>query len=109
MQALSAVIYMSYFTSVLYIVLGLPLALNWVKPNAWYGIRIKKTFESLDAWYSVNSLGGKAFIVAGVASLVMISLLHRYWSVDLLVKALVMISIPLVLVVVGIIYAIKEG
>lgn len=46
--------------------LGVPLALNLVPPNRFYGFRTQTTFASLEAWYQVNFMTGLALIAAGL-------------------------------------------
>jgi uncharacterized membrane protein len=51
----------------LLVVLGIPLALNWVPQNPVYGIRTAKTFASREVWYAANRLAGLNGAVAGIA------------------------------------------
>jgi hypothetical protein len=48
------------------IALGVPLALEKVPPNCWYGYRVSR-FVMTDekAWYEVNRGGGRQLIFAG--------------------------------------------
>lgn len=70
---------MPFVISIAFVVLGAPLALRAVRPNRWYGVRTSKTLTDLQIWYDVNSTGGKALIVAGIASLVSLILLDYFW------------------------------
>jgi uncharacterized membrane protein len=54
------------------IALGIPLALNKIKPNSFYGFRIAKTFNDESVWYRVNAFTGKAFIGSGAATIVLL-------------------------------------
>ena len=47
----------------LFIVIAIPLVQRKVKMNRWYGIRIKKAFESDDNWYQINAYAGKRLIL----------------------------------------------
>lgn len=47
----------------LIIVLAVPLVQRKIKRNRWYGIRIKKAFESDDNWYQINAYAGKRFVL----------------------------------------------
>ncbi len=47
----------------LFIMLAVPLVQRKVKMNRWYGVRIKKAFESDDNWYQINAYAGKRFIL----------------------------------------------
>lgn len=42
------------FSGVLQIVLSIPLIRGRVRPNALYGLRIKRTLENADLWYAAN-------------------------------------------------------
>jgi hypothetical protein len=41
------------------------LYLGKIKPNLWYGFRIRKTLENLDIWYPVNKFGAGWMMVSG--------------------------------------------
>lgn len=49
-------------------VLGIPLALNLVPPNRFYGFRTSTALSSSDAWYLINFATGLALISAGALS-----------------------------------------
>lgn len=65
------------------IVIGvsLPLAMRKVKMNDFYGIRIKKSFESKDNWYAINEYGGKQLILWSIPMLVA-GVLSMFLTVD---------------------------
>ncbi len=59
--------------TVMYVVLGLlmsglsvPLILNRVKPNPWYGFRVPKTLSDPDIWYKANHYAGVRLFAAGL-------------------------------------------
>lgn len=66
-------------TSVLAVLIFLPLWLGRVKMNWLYGVRITKAFESDELWLEINRYGGRLFVI---------------WSVLLLVIGIVSIIIP---------------
>lgn len=43
--------------------ISLPLVLGKIGMNAWYGVRIPKSFVSEDNWYKINRHGGLWLIV----------------------------------------------
>lgn len=43
--------------------ISIPLVKHKIKMNHFYGIRIKKSFESENNWYKINEYGGKQFII----------------------------------------------
>jgi hypothetical protein len=50
----------------LFIATAVPLVQGRVKPNPWYGFRVRKTLENLEIWYAVNAYFGRRFAVAGL-------------------------------------------
>jgi len=50
--------------------LGIPLALGKVPPNAWYGFRTAKTLSSAAIWYPANRSAGIDFIIVGIVIVV---------------------------------------
>ncbi len=55
--------------AVMVIVGALPLYLGLVGPNQLYGIRFPESFQSEANWYRINSYGGAALLVWGLATL----------------------------------------
>jgi len=51
--------------SLLLIALAIPLAMDKIKPNFWYGFRTPRTLKDPDIWYKVNNFFGKRMIIAG--------------------------------------------
>jgi uncharacterized membrane protein len=49
-----------------FIAIGIPLALERVPPNHWYGFRTVKTFSNQTIWYAANRVAGIDLIIAGV-------------------------------------------
>jgi hypothetical protein len=49
-----------------FIAIGIPLALERVPPNHWYGFRTAKTFSNQTIWYAANRVAGIDLIIAGV-------------------------------------------
>jgi uncharacterized membrane protein len=47
--------------------LSLPLILNKIPPNKWYGVRIPKAFHSDENWYQINQYGGKVLFCWSLA------------------------------------------
>ncbi len=57
--------------------LGFPLALKLIPPGGAYGFRTAKSLESLEAWYSMNFVGGIGLTIAGLLSLAFVYSLHK--------------------------------
>jgi len=50
----------------LFIAVSVPLIRGRVKPNPWYGFRVRKTLSDSDTWYAVNAYFGRRFAVVGL-------------------------------------------
>lgn len=51
------------------IALCIPLALQKVKPNGWYGFRTPKTLSNEKIWYEANRVAGIDLTIAGVLTI----------------------------------------
>jgi uncharacterized membrane protein len=51
-------------------VLGIPLILQKVPPNEWYGFRTAKTLSDERIWYPINKLMGYDLLAVGFAIIV---------------------------------------
>ena len=56
---------------------AVPLTLNLVPPNRFYGYRTATTLSSLDAWYQINFATGLAMIAAGIVGGIAVLLLDQ--------------------------------
>ena len=86
-------------------ILAVPMILQRVKPNVWYGFRTRKTLSDESVWYSANQYAGKALLLAG--SVIVVGAMVLYWVAssaeyeavldDLLLSVLwlIVLSIPL--------------
>lgn len=50
----------------LFVGVAVPLVQGKVKPNPWYGVRVRKTLENPEIWYAVNAYFGRRFAVIGL-------------------------------------------
>jgi uncharacterized membrane protein len=48
------------------IVLSIPLALRWIPPNRFFGLRIPSTCADESVWYDANALNGRHLLVLGL-------------------------------------------
>ena len=53
------------------ILVAIPLVLQRVPPNLWYGFRTRTTLSDRDIWYRANYLGGAALLYSGIVALVL--------------------------------------
>jgi len=56
---------------VLFIVTGVPFAVNLIKPNRIGGVRTRKTLSDPRIWYLANSYCGRAYILHGSITIVL--------------------------------------
>jgi uncharacterized membrane protein len=54
------------FAPIVIIALSIPLILEWVPRNWFYGLRTRRTLSSDQLWYPANKVGGIATAIAGV-------------------------------------------
>jgi hypothetical protein len=59
---------------------SIPLVMNKIKMNSFYGVRIPKAFLSEENWYKINAYGGKQLII---------------WSIPVIISGIVSFFIPL--------------
>lgn len=48
-----------------FIGISIPLVLEKIPPNPWYGFRVSKTMSNKEIWYKANKYMGKDFILLG--------------------------------------------
>lgn len=65
-------------TSLILMAIAIPLVLQKVKPNRWYGVRTARTMNDEGLWYRANRLYGKAILIAGVAFFVLSAILGNW-------------------------------
>ena len=54
------------FASAVFISISIPLILEKVPPNDWYGFRVAKTFASERVWYIANREAGYNMLYLGI-------------------------------------------
>lgn len=57
--------------NLLFAALSIPLIMNRIPPNRWYGVRTRKTISGPNVWYPANAYGGKCLIASSVVSMVL--------------------------------------
>lgn len=90
---------------VLFVLLGIPLALDKVPPNSLYGFRTPKTQSGPGIWYPANRFAGGSLIVAGAAVAILTALMptltgHRF-VLTMIADDVVVLSALSVVVVLG--------
>ena len=65
-------------TRLILMAIAIPLLLQKVKPNRWYGIRTARTRNDDELWYRANRLYGMAMLTAGVVFFVLSAILGNW-------------------------------
>lgn len=66
---------------VLFLAVSIPLVKNWVTMNRFYGVRIKKAYESEENWYKLNNFFGKRLLFWSII-LICISISNYFITID---------------------------
>jgi uncharacterized membrane protein len=51
---------------ILLALISLPMIARKIKPNPFYGYRVRKTLENPEIWYDVNEYSGRQLFAAGI-------------------------------------------
>ncbi|MCO5196653.1 MAG: SdpI family protein [Anaerolineae bacterium] len=94
----------------LLVAVAIPLIRGKIKPNSWYGFRVRATLDNPDVWYPVNAYAGKRLLALGVVSIVFSVLIPLIWpsiTLDAYAVAVTVIWIGgmLLILIVGMRYA----
>ena len=94
---------------ILYIIIGVPLLFEKVKPNWLYGFRLPKTLSNDEIWYKSNKYVGREFIVAGIVvvfgSLFLLVFKSSFSIIEITWMGASLLTIPLIVVLIkGVIY-----
>jgi hypothetical protein len=84
----------------LIIAVSIPLILEKVPRNHWYGFRTPKTLSSDAVWYPANKIGGKYFVVAGLIQLAAMGIVWLISADAVLSYGGPVVAIPLLIAVV---------
>jgi hypothetical protein len=92
----------SGITGVLFLGLGLPLAMRKVQPNRWYGYRVSRyQLEDDDIWYAINRKGGLHLVYAGILCLMLAAVSSLYiGKLGVQLAMLILLSVILVVFIV---------
>jgi len=67
--------YMELGFGAFFAVIALPLILEKIGPNPFYGFKTKKTFSNKEIWYKANKYLGKTLLAAGLVVMVLSAVL----------------------------------
>ncbi|HKV55306.1 MAG TPA: SdpI family protein [Candidatus Binataceae bacterium] len=87
-------IFVTFVAAIVLIVVSIPLILERVGPNRYYGFRTPKTLSSPEIWYAANSVAGKDLLIAGVVVVL--------WDLILALLILFSVRVPAPLVSIGV-------
>ena len=71
----------------LLVVLAVPLLLRKIRPNPWYGFRVRQTLDNPALWYPVNAFAAKGLLVVGLGISTVAILLYLLPGLDLAIYA----------------------
>jgi hypothetical protein len=84
------------------ILVALPLVMQKVPPNLWYGFRTRRTLSDSKLWYRANYLGGVGLLYASIVSFainLVLSMLIPSAFTMLLQTAVVVIAMTFALII----------
>lgn len=64
----------------LLMLLSIPLILQKVPPNPWYGFRVRRTLQDPTVWYPVNAYG--AWYLLGVGTAIIVTASVGYFTTE---------------------------
>jgi uncharacterized membrane protein len=88
-------------------IIAIPMILNRIKPNHFYGFRVKRTMENPEIWYQVNEFAGKQLFVAGIAIILLAIGLSLILNLDLQTYSLITPGINIALLLVALIRSVR--
>lgn len=61
----------------LLIALAIPLLLDKIPPNSWYGFRVPSTLADATLWYKVNRYMARWLLLSGVVTVISAAVFYR--------------------------------
>lgn len=96
-----AIVWAVFLLPALIIVIGIPLALQMVAPNHWYGFRTPAALSSTELWYGLNRTLGILLILSGSAGLVFSAIYWRWVEQPTEAKIGICLGVTAVLIVIA--------
>jgi uncharacterized membrane protein len=104
MNEILVIIIFFVFIGAVFIILGIPLLLEKVKPNWFYGFRTPTTIKNKDLWYKVNKQVGREFIIAGIivllCSIFMLIFQPILTLIQLIIILLLLVHLSLIIIII---------
>lgn len=63
--------------------LAVPLTRRKIRPNGWYGFRVRQTLADPEVWYAANAYAGRCLLVVGVITVLTVVGLYRVPGITL--------------------------
>ena len=91
------------------IILGIPLLLEKIKPNWFYGFRTPKTMSNKEIWYKANKYAARDLIIIGciavIGSLFLLFLRDSFSVETIAYTGVFLLAIPLIIMIIrGFVY-----
>ena len=87
------------FCAILFIAISIPLVLGKIPMNSFYGVRLKKSYDSEENWYKINKYGGKQLIIWSIPLFIIgiITLLSS--PIDSNLLKIIIVCFPLIVLI----------
>jgi uncharacterized membrane protein len=95
-----------------FILLGIPLLLEKVKPNWFYGFRTHSTIKNKDLWYKINKQAGREFIISGIiviiASIFFLTFQSYFKIIEILIILLLLVNLSVIIIIIRGIFLLRR-
>jgi hypothetical protein len=91
----------------LLVILAVPLLREKIKPNGWYGFRVRTTLENPKIWYAVNHHAAKRILAAGVAVILAAVILYMVPNITIDQYAMGVLIVLVVIFGIGMIQSVR--
>src|SRR6476659_9971082 len=95
-------------TGLLLVALSIPLIRGRIRPNMWYGFRVKRTLEDPQVWYPANRYAAKWMLGVGLAHTIVAAALYAAPGLDLVRYALTCAAVLLTGLTMGIVQSFRH-
>lgn len=104
---MQTLLYLYIGSSFILILIALPLLARKIKPNPFYGFRIRKTLEDSELWYSVNQYFAKHLLITGFLQTIASILFYVIPDISIDAYALSCLGVFVILFAVAMIKSLK--
>ena len=104
---MTTILFLNVGSGILLILISIPLYLQKVSPNGFYGFRVRRTLENPELWYPVNRYSAGWTMLCGLLTSIGAIGLYYFPGLSLDVYALSCLSIFIVVVGIGIIFTMR--